>query len=202
MRGREGSISAGQPARLHPAPRPCPAGAAVRWRVGDCVHGREGRRERQRTPAAALVPADGRRRARRAAGARRPALPAARSRVPRADRDRVRRARLRRHAHPVRDGLRGRVAGHGLADPADAPREVPGRVPARAAVAHARGADGVDVPTSLRRPPAREHRDRRRARGARALRRVRGQGNALRAHRRVRRDHAGRVERRAVRLRG
>ena len=85
--------------------------------------------------------------------------------------------------------------------PAHPPGEVPRRVPARPALADAGRADGIDLPTALGRPPARQHRDRRRTGRARPLRRLGGQGDALRAHRRVRRDHAGRVERRAVRLR-
>ena len=48
-------------------------------------------------------------------------------------------------------------------------------------VAHARRADGVDLPAPLGRPAPREHRHRRRAGRARALRRPRGQGHALRA---------------------
>ena len=138
---------------------------------------------------------------RRPARPRRSAPPRARPRVPRADRDRLRHARLRRDAHAVRHRLRGRLARDRAADPAHAPGQVPRRVPARAALADARRADGVDLPAPLGRAPARQHRDRRRARRARPLRRLGRQGHALRAHRRVRRDHAGRVERRAVRLR-
>ena len=99
----------------------------------------------------------------------------------------------------MRHGLRRRVARHRAVDPAHAPREVPRRVPPRAAVTHPGRADGVHVPTALERTPARQHRHRRRTGRARALRRVGGQGDALRAHGRIRPDHAGRVEWRAVR---
>ena len=54
----------------------------------------------------------------------------------------------------------------------------------------------------LGRAPARQHRDRRRAGRARPLRRLGRQGDALRAHRGVRARHAGRLEWRAVRLPG
>ena len=113
-----------------------------------------------------LVPAHRRRLPRGAADGTRRAPAGARPRLPRAGRGRVRPPRLRRHAHAVRHRLRGRVAQHRVAAPPHPPRQVPRRVPARAAHADARRADGVDLPADVGRSAAREHRHRRRARRA------------------------------------
>ena len=73
--------------------------------------------------------------------------------------------------------------------------QVPGRLPARPDLADARRADGGDLPEPVRRPAAAQRRHRRREPRAARLRRLPGQGRALRPLRRVPRRRAPALDR-------
>ena len=83
---------------------------------------------------------------------------------------------------------------------ADQQAEVPGRLPARADLAHPGRPDGRQLPADLPRPAAAQRGDRGPGRGAAAVRRPPVARRAVRPHRRVPRHRAGRLERAAVRL--